>query len=86
MSLSIGQIDDDWCQSHFDFAAPELGDSLYEVLAHMRSRCPVAHTDAHGEQWVLTRYRDVIQVAQDWRRCCGDREAWFICMSRMPSA
>jgi cytochrome P450 len=66
MSLSIGQIDDEWCQSHFDFTAPELGDSLYEVLAHMRSRCPVAHTDAHGEQWVLTRYRDVIQVAQDW--------------------
>jgi cytochrome P450 len=67
MSLPIGPFTEEWCSDHFDFTAPELGDHLYEVLGHMRAHCPVARTDAHGGQCLATRYRNVLEVAQDWR-------------------
>jgi len=34
----------------------------------MRERCPVAHSDRYDGFWVVTRYEDVYEVAQDWRR------------------
>jgi cytochrome P450 len=33
----------------------------------MRADHPVAHSDRHGGFWVVTRYEDVLAVAQDWR-------------------
>jgi cytochrome P450 len=41
--------------------------SLEAAMAEMRERCPVAHTDAHGGAYVVTRYEDVLRVAQDWQ-------------------
>lgn len=49
-----------------DAAFAEDG-SLETVMAELRERCPVAHTVAHGGGYVVTRYDDVLQVAQDWR-------------------
>ena len=50
----------DFDQNSTAFAADPW--SKYEEL---RSRCPVAHTDAHGGFWVLSQYEDVVRVAKD---------------------
>ena len=39
---------------------------LHPTLARARSLCPVARSDEHGGYWVVTRYEDVLRVAQDW--------------------
>jgi cytochrome P450 len=59
-------ITDKWIENHFDHLSPDLTGSLPDALAHMRSHCPVAHSDQHGGFWVVTRYQDVVRVAQDW--------------------
>jgi cytochrome P450 len=41
--------------------------SLELVMADLRERGPVARTTAHGGAYVVTRYEDVLGVAQDWR-------------------
>ena len=51
----------------FDYLSPEVGQHLHTTLADMQARCPVAHSDAYGGYWILTRYEDVLRVAQDWR-------------------
>ncbi len=46
----------------FDAAAPETFDSAHALYADLRARCPVAHTDALGGFWALTRHADVAEV------------------------
>lgn len=41
--------------------------SLESVMTELREKCPVARTEAHGGAYVLTRYRDVLNVVQEWR-------------------
>lgn len=60
------ELDDQWRRHHFDHLSPALADDLQETLARMRSGCPVAHSDRHGGFWVVTRYDEVLAVAQDW--------------------
>ncbi len=43
----------------FNPLAPETFDSPYAVYSELRSRCPVAHSNAWGGFWALTRYADV---------------------------
>jgi cytochrome P450 len=62
-----GPLPDDWWQHHFDPHSPELAPCLYETLAPMREGCPVAHSDLYDGFWVVTRYEDVVKVAQDWQ-------------------
>ena len=50
----------DFDQDSAGFAADPW--SKYEEL---RAECPVAHTDAHGGFWVVSKYADVVQVAKD---------------------
>src|SRR5215469_3112227 len=57
---------DDWWQHHFDPNSEELAPRLYQTLAPMRERCPVAHSDNYEGFWVATRYEDILNVAQDW--------------------
>ncbi|HEY7106169.1 MAG TPA: cytochrome P450 [Acidimicrobiia bacterium] len=57
---------DEWCQRHFDHLSPELAADLQPTLARMRSGCPVAHSDRYDGFWVVTKYDDVLRVAQDW--------------------
>jgi cytochrome P450 len=63
---TAGPITDEWCVQHFDHFSPEFGVAFAETLARMRSLCPVAHSDRHGGFWVVTKYHDVVRVAQDW--------------------
>jgi cytochrome P450 len=59
-------LNDDWYRNHYDCQAPQLADDLHEMLAHLRTRCPVTHSDQHGGYWVVSRYEDVYGVAEDW--------------------
>ncbi len=49
----------------FDPDQPETFDSAIAEFARLRSQCPVAHTDALGSFWALTRYEDVKRAASD---------------------
>jgi cytochrome P450 len=65
---SAGPVTDEWVSAHFDHLSPELARDLHPTLARARSLCPVARSDVYeGGFWVLTRYEDVLRVAQDWQ-------------------
>lgn len=52
-------------QTTFDHHSPQYAENSTAINAELRARCPVAHTDAHGGFWVVTRYDDVLRVAKD---------------------
>lgn len=60
-------ITDEWCARHFDLLSPVLAQELHPTLDRMRRDHPVTWSDEHGGYWVVTRYEDVLRVAQDWR-------------------
>ena len=60
------RMPDEWCLRHFDLLDPGLADTLPQTLGRMRELCPVTHSDQHGGYWVVTKYDDVMTVAQDW--------------------
>ena len=57
--------DDRWVR-HFDHMSPALAEDLHGTLARLRAEHPVTWSDQHGGFWVVTRYEDVLRVAQDW--------------------
>jgi cytochrome P450 len=59
-------LSDDWCAHHFNYLAPEFSAEIHPTFARMRAQCPVTHSDERGGFWVVTRYEDVLHVAQDW--------------------
>jgi cytochrome P450 len=63
---SAEPLTDDWCTHHFDYLARPLAHELEPTLARMRAMCPIAHSDQHNGYWVVTRYEDVLRVAQNW--------------------
>jgi cytochrome P450 len=68
VAAATDQLDPEWLTQHFDHLAPQVGAELHQVLEYLRLHEPVAHSDAHdGGFYVLTRYDDVLQVAQDWQ-------------------
>ena len=52
--------------STFDHHAPGWMLDPWATYAELRERCPVAHSDAHGGFWLVTRHDDVSAVARDW--------------------
>lgn len=65
-SVGSGPLPDEWWQQHFDPNSDDLAPRLYETMAAMRSRRPVAHSDQYDGFWVVTKYADVSDVARDW--------------------
>lgn len=51
--------------SDFDPLQPETFDSAHAYYAQLRQKCPVAHTDAYGGFWALTRHDDVVRALQE---------------------
>ncbi len=49
----------------FDALAPEDFDSAHDEFRRLRNECPVAHSDAWGGFWALTRHDDVAAAASD---------------------
>jgi cytochrome P450 len=69
VSPQIGIMDIQPLLENLDPHDPRFGEdgSLEAVMAELREHCPVAHTTAHGGAYVVSRYQDVLQVAQDWQ-------------------
>jgi cytochrome P450 len=63
---SAGAMPEEWYRDHFDYLSPDLAPGLHPTLARMREGCPVAHSDEYGGYWVVTKYEDVLAVAQNW--------------------
>jgi cytochrome P450 len=57
----------DWA-TDFDHLSPEWARSAPEITADLRRRCPVAHTERFHGAYLVTRYDDVVAVAQDTDR------------------
>lgn len=65
MSSSLKQSGDRPHPTGFDHGDPELVPCMHEVLAELRSQCPVGWSDNYGGFWTLTRYHDVVDAARD---------------------
>ncbi len=50
----------------FDPLKPETLETPYEDYRRLRAACPVAHTQAMGGFWALTRHADVAAAASDY--------------------
>jgi cytochrome P450 len=53
------------CPISFDHESPEHAARWVEDFDEIRSSCPVAWTEEHGGYWVATRYRDIVDIAQN---------------------
>jgi cytochrome P450 len=49
----------------FDHHSPEFVSNHQELYRELRSRCPVAHTSAHGGYWLVANYADVSKIARN---------------------
>ncbi|HEY6624770.1 MAG TPA: cytochrome P450 [Acidimicrobiales bacterium] len=49
----------------FDHWDPELAKDPFSVYDGLRAQCPVAHSDAYGGFFVLSRYEDIEAAARD---------------------
>jgi cytochrome P450 len=58
--------DEDWYRHHFDYQSPDVAANFPDALKRLRTLCPVAHSDQYGGYWVVSKYDDVLRVAQDW--------------------
>ena len=51
--------------NEYDPTVPETFESAHEEFARLRSRCPVAHSDAFDGFWAVTRYEDINRILMD---------------------
>ena len=58
----------------FDHHSAEFADDWRGVTADLRTKCPVAWTEAHGGYWVVSRYEDVKAVALDDETFSSDND------------
>jgi cytochrome P450 len=49
-----------------DPTSPELPAKVFETLADVQAKCPVAWSESAQGFWALTKYDDVTEAAQDW--------------------
>lgn len=64
----------DATEATFDHATERFAEEWREQLAAMRGTCPVAHTDAHGGFYAVSRYADVQSALRDYRTFSSDRD------------
>ena len=50
---------------HHDPALSAREGTAESLHARLRERCPVQHSDAHGGFWVLSKYKDIVEVANN---------------------
>jgi cytochrome P450 len=48
--------------NEYDPTQPETFDSIYATFSDLRARCPVAHSSEFDGFWLVTRYRDVMDM------------------------
>jgi cytochrome P450 len=54
----------DWA-TDFDVLDPRYIADPFSIWDDLRARCPIAHTDRRGSNWLPTRYEDVTAMAHD---------------------
>ncbi|MBM3684652.1 MAG: cytochrome P450 [Actinobacteria bacterium] len=54
----------DWA-TDFDIFDPEFVADPFPVFADLRERCPVAHTDRSGGQWMPVTYEHIAEITAD---------------------
>ncbi len=54
----------DWA-TDFDVLDPAYLTDPFGIWSDLRARCPIAHTDRRGSNWLPTRYDDVTSIAHD---------------------
>ncbi len=54
----------DWA-SDFEVLDPRYIADPFSIWDDLRSRCPIAHTERRGSNWLPTRYDDVTTIAHD---------------------
>lgn len=54
----------DWA-SDFDIHDPAFVSDPFPVYEELRSRCPVAHSDRWGGQWLPVNYADLVAITSD---------------------
>src|ERR1700729_571648 len=65
MDKTDGGFDAATFAQQFNPFSPEYGPHSKDIYRHMRTHCPVAHTDEVGGFWVVTRNADIVRVARD---------------------
>ncbi|KAJ5812200.1 hypothetical protein N7474_008501 [Penicillium riverlandense] len=55
----------DWDVNQGQLVHSNVPEKIYREYAHLRKTCPVAHVNAHGGYWILTKYDDVKNVSSD---------------------
>ncbi|OBG93038.1 cytochrome [Mycobacterium sp. E136] len=50
---------------NFDHHSPEFRECPHQIMADMRSRCPVTRSTEHGGFWALLDYQSVFDAARD---------------------
>jgi len=56
---------DERTTTQFDHHSPEYAENSAAINADLRAKCPVAHTEAHGGFYVISRYDDVVAAAKN---------------------
>jgi cytochrome P450 len=54
----------DWA-TDFEVLDPSYVEDPFPIWKDLRSKCPIAHTDRRGSNWMPTRYSDVTAIAHD---------------------
>jgi cytochrome P450 len=65
MTAGTENNDVDLSAEHYDPLVWNSLDDPFDALSEMRSKCPVAHSDAHGGFWNVLSYADLVAVSRD---------------------
>ncbi len=64
MTASIPPPVQSW-STDFDHTHPDYNENAFEIWDHLRSECPVAHSDRFGGVWLPVRHAEVEAIARD---------------------
>ncbi|HXN61153.1 MAG TPA: hypothetical protein VN886_11950 [Acidimicrobiales bacterium] len=68
----------------FDFTSDSYNEHYFDVLTEMRAKCPVAHSEALGGFWVLTKYSEVSSAARDWQTFTSVHGVGIVAVENQP--
>lgn len=61
----------------FDIEDPAFAEQFEDVLEHLVTKCPVAHSEVGPGYHVFNRYKDVRRCAADWRTF-SSADGWLL--------
>jgi cytochrome P450 len=64
-------------EQKFDIEDPAFAEQFEDVLEHLVTKCPVAHSEVGPGYYVFNRYQDVRRCATDWRTF-SSADGWLL--------